>query len=61
MKNLRTIRESKNMSQTQLAKLSGCTQCNISLYEYGKKVPRLTTATNIARALKVDLHDILGE
>lgn len=53
---LKFVRLSKNMSQEELAKLSGTTQNTISSienYEYG---PRAATALKLANALDVTVE-----
>ncbi len=50
---LREIRESKQMSQEDLAFASGYHRTYISLLERGKKAPSLTTIFRLASSLKI--------
>lgn len=48
---LRKIREEKNLTQDQLAKIAGITRCIISEFENGKHRPSPRTINKIAEAL----------
>lgn len=50
---LKILRELEELSQNQLAKLSGITQSNISAFENGSKQIGRDTAIRLAKALKV--------
>ncbi len=50
---LRLLRELQEMSQNELAALSGISQSNISAFENGSKQIGRDTAIKFARALKV--------
>ncbi len=50
---LRILRDFQEMSQNQLASLSGISQSNISAFENGSKQIGRETAIKFARALKV--------
>ena len=57
-------REQKNLSQTQLAQLSGINQAHISRIESGKSKPTMPTVFRICQALDIDplvLADILAQ
>lgn len=54
MMNLRTIRVSKNISQKQLANLTGFSVPTISRYETGKRKLSISNAKKIGKALNVD-------
>lgn len=63
MTNLRTIRESLNVSQTALAEMVGCTQGSIGHYESGRRNPDLKMCRILVQALnrlgaKVRLDDV---
>lgn len=57
-------REQKDISQTQLAVLSGINQAHISRIEGGKSKPTMPTVFRICKALDIDpltLADILAQ
>lgn len=57
-------REQKQLSQTQLAVLSGINQAHISRIESGKSKPTMPTVFRICKALDIDpllLADILAQ
>ena len=56
---LRQEREKKGLSQTELARLSGVKQQNISMIESGdRKNPGIETLNALAVALGCDLRDL---
>ncbi len=57
---LKALREAKGMTQLQLAKKAKVTQAYVALLEAGvKKNPTLATLKRIAKALKVEVWDLL--
>ncbi|WP_373515525.1 helix-turn-helix domain-containing protein [Persicitalea sp.] len=57
-------REQKQISQTQLATLSGINQAHISRIESGKSKPTMPTVFRICKALDIDpliLADVLAQ
>lgn len=48
-----------NMSQTELAKLLGVKQQQISCYLHEQKLPALDTLANLCAVLDLDANDIL--
>src|SRR5258707_5469062 len=50
---LRELRESKNLSQGDIEKLTGLLRCYISRVENGHTVPAIETLEKMARALEV--------
>jgi transcriptional regulator with XRE-family HTH domain len=56
---IRAIRESRGMTQRDVAAGSGCTQPAVSLLESGRTAPRITTLWKIADALDLDLDELL--
>ncbi len=57
---LKSSREKKGMTQVQLAKRAKVTQAYVAMLETGvKKNPSLATLRRIAKALKVDVGDLL--
>jgi transcriptional regulator with XRE-family HTH domain len=55
---LKTLRESKKMTQQQLADLIGCTRENISRIENNKGYTHYPTLSKIADKLGVNVSDI---
>lgn len=50
-----------NMTQNELSKISGVPQSAISEAEAGKRSPRIDTIQKIAKALGVNVTDLLEE
>jgi transcriptional regulator with XRE-family HTH domain len=59
--NLRTIRKSKNLTQYELADLTGIGRVNITRYELGTSNVPMKNAIKIADALDCTLDDLFGE
>ena len=57
---LKELREKNNLTQEQLAKISGVSSRMIQRYEYGTSRPRLDAAEKIAKALNVSTNELLG-
>jgi predicted transcriptional regulator len=57
---LRTVRESRFLTQDELANLSGVHQVTISRIEMGQVEPRFSTIKRLARALGVEPHELVG-
>ena len=57
---IKTLRESKKMTQKQLADLVGVAQVMISRYEKGLKKPGFETTQRLAKALDVSSDYIMG-
>lgn len=57
---LKELREKNNLTQEQLAKISGISSRMIQRYEYGTSRPRLDAAEKIAKALNVSTDELLG-
>ena len=55
---LRTIRESKNLSQGDIEQRTGLLRCYISRVENGHTVPAIETLEKLARAMEVPLYQI---
>jgi len=60
MKNLKRIRQSRGLSQAQLAEAAGVKQATISRIESGTNNPSLAVADQIATALKVSTVELFG-
>lgn len=58
--NLRNARLKKGMMQSELAEKAGIRQQSISMYESGKMVPSVKTATKIAKALDKTVEELFG-
>ena len=59
MKELRRIRKERGLTQRGLADASGVDPATISMIETGKRRPHLETLDNLARALDVEVQDLL--
>ena len=55
---LRTIRESKNLSQGDIEKRTGLIRCYTSRVENGHTVPSIETLAKYAQALDIPLYQI---
>jgi transcriptional regulator with XRE-family HTH domain len=58
---LKTIRESKNMSQGDIERRTGLLRCYLSRVENGHTVPSVETLEKIARAMDVHLYQVFFE
>lgn len=59
-KNLKFLREKKNMEQLELAEMLGRkSSSSISEWEKGKYTPRIGTLNDIAKIFKVDIDDLM--
>lgn len=57
---LKKLREENNMTQEQLAKVSGVSSRTIQRYEGGTSHPRLDAAEKLAKALNISVDQLLG-
>jgi len=55
---LRTIRESKNLSQGDIEKRTGMLRCYTSRVENGHSVPSIETLAKYAQALEIPLYQL---
>ena len=55
---LKTLRESKNLSQGDIEKRTGLLRCYISRVENGHTVPAIETLEKMARAMEVELYQL---
>lgn len=58
--NIRTLRESRGLSQTQMAKLAGVPRPTWTNLESGAANPTLTVLVKVANALQIRLEELLG-
>lgn len=58
---LRELRESKNLSQGDMEKRTGCLRCYTSRVENGHTVPSVETLEKYARALEVPMYRLFYE
>jgi len=58
---LRKLRESTPLSQHELAKLTGLAYSTINKIENHREQPRPKTIRALAKALKVDPKELMGE
>lgn len=56
--NLKKIRSKKNITQTELAQTLNVDKSFVSNIENGKNNPTLSTITNLAKALKVQVEEL---
>src|ERR1700736_3240703 len=56
---LRALRESKNLSQADIQERTGLLRCYISRVENGHTIPSVATLEKIARAMKMQLYQVL--
>ena len=59
--NLRKIRQEKNMSQEEFAKVLNTSKQNISRYESGAVSPKISTAAKFAEIPHVSLSELNGD
>lgn len=58
---LRKLRESKNLSQGDMEKRTGCLRCYTSRVENGHTVPSVETLEKYARALEIPMYRLFYE
>lgn len=58
---IKKLREAAGLSQEALATAAGVTRVSIARYESGDRVPPLTIAARIARALNCKVDDLINE
>lgn len=60
-KNIKNLREERNMQQSELAEKVGVTQAMVCQIERGTKNPSLQTGLEIAKALGCTVDELLKE
>jgi transcriptional regulator with XRE-family HTH domain len=58
---IKMIRQSKKMTQVQVAERAGMSQSYFTEIEMGKKRPNMARYESIAQALEVSLDELLGQ
>lgn len=58
-KNLRKIRQSRNMTQRELARETGIKPTTLNNYETGKRFPHEENLVNLASALNCTIDELL--
>jgi transcriptional regulator with XRE-family HTH domain len=58
--NVRDLRKKRNLTQVQLAKLTGLTQQEVSYYENGDREPTIQTLIRLAIGLHVSIDSLVG-
>ena len=58
--NVKRLREEKDYSQAELAKMVGVSQPMINDYEKGRKVPTVITAVDLARKLDTTVEQLVN-
>ena len=58
--NVKRLREEKDFSQAELAKMVGVSQPMINDYEKGRKVPTVITAVDLARKLDTTVEQLVN-
>lgn len=56
-KRMREIRNRKNRTLKEVSEEIGCTECSLSRYEMGNRIPDCVTLFRISEALKVDIKE----
>lgn len=58
--NVRTMRESKGLTQAELARRAKTSRSQVALVESGARAPTVSTLARFAEALGVDVHQLIG-
>ena len=59
-KNLKYLREKKNLSQNKFAEIIGVNQTTIARWEDDNRTPNLDNAIDVSKALNIPLPDLVG-
>ncbi len=59
-KNLKYLRESRNLSQNKLADMIGVNQTTIARWEDDNRTPNLDNAIDVSKILNIPLPDLIG-
>lgn len=60
-KNIKELREKHNLTQKEFAQIAGVTDKAVSMWEQGKRDPRMGAIKKISDFFKIRISDILGE
>lgn len=60
MINLRKVRESKNISQKELAAIMKVGQSTVSMWETGETTPRMPKLLKLCKVLNCSLDELIG-
>ena len=61
MNNLKAKRIEKGMTQDEVAKACGITQCAYSYYEIGKRQPKPAMLRKLASIFECTIDDLIGD
>ncbi len=59
MGKLKALRQARNLTQAELAKLLGVDRTTVTQWECGKSLPRASKLIEIAKILKCDVDSLL--
>lgn len=59
MDKLKALRQARNLTQAELAKLLGVDRTTVTQWECGKSLPRASKLIEIAKILKCDIDSLL--
>lgn len=60
-KNLKYLREKRNLSQNKLADMIGVNQTTIARWEDDNRTPNLDNAIDVSKILNIPLPDLIGK
>lgn len=60
-KNLKHLREERNLSQNKLAEMIGVNQTTVARWEDDNRTPNLDNAIDVSTALNIPLPDLIGK
>lgn len=58
---IKALRESKNMTQEQLADLVGVERAAVAMWETGKSIPRVQTLLKLAKTFNCTIEELVEE
>lgn len=59
--NLKRLRMSNNLTQSQLAEILNKSRASISLYEIGKRIPSIQTIKELCSIFHVTIDQLIGD
>lgn len=60
-KNLKYLREKRNLSQNKLAEMIGVNQTTVARWEDDNRTPNLDNAIDVSNTLNIPLPDLIGK